>query len=101
MTLFTIFYDLSLSRNPISKPKNREICEIRAFDFFNWESTCKLTDVSDSIYDIKMDARPFDIIHDILRCLSLVQSLFEDRNAPIWRKREPTHMRLSGTEGLI
>ena len=47
-----------------------------------------------------MDARPFDTINDILRCLSLVQSLYEDRNAPNWRKREPTHMRLSGTDKL-
>ena len=32
-----------------------------------------------------MDARPFEITHDSLRCLSFVQSLFKDRNAPIWR----------------
>ena len=32
-----------------------------------------------------MDARPFDTIHDVLWCLSLVQSLFKDRNAPIRR----------------
>ena len=54
-----------------------------------------------SIYDIKMNAQPFDTIHDILRWLSLVQPLQEDRNAPIWRKREPTHMRLSRTDRLI
>ena len=29
-----------------------------------------------------------------------MQSLLEDGNAPIWRKREPRHMRLSGTDGL-
>ena len=28
------------------------------------------------------------------------QSLLEIRNAPIWRKREPTHLRLSGTDRL-
>ena len=28
-----------------------------------------------------MDAQPFDTFHDILRCLSLVQSLLKDRNA--------------------
>ena len=100
MTLFTIFYDLSLSHNPLSKTKNREICEIRTFYFFNCESTCNLTDVQASIYDRKMDARPFDSILDILRCLSPVQSILEDQNAPIWRKREPTHMRLSRTDRL-
>ena len=51
MTLFTIFYDLSLSRNPLLKPKNREI---RGFDFLNCESTCDLTDVQASIYDRKI-----------------------------------------------
>ena len=38
-----------------------------------------------SNYDRKMDALPFDTIHDILRCLSLMQSLLKDRNGPIWR----------------
>ena len=33
--------------------------------FLNCESTCDLTDVQASIYDRKMDARPFDTIHDI------------------------------------
>ena len=33
----------------------------------------------------KMDAPNFDTVHDILRCLSLVQSLLKGRNAPIWR----------------
>ena len=45
-------------------------------------------------------ARPFDTIHDILQCLSLVQSGLKDRNAPIWRKREPTHMSMTGTDRL-
>ena len=47
-----------------------------------------------------MDARPFETIKDILRCLNLVQSLYKGRNAPIWRKREPTYMKLSGTDRL-
>ena len=34
------------------------------------------------------------------RCLSLVQYFLEGRNVPIWREREPTHMRLSGTDRL-
>ena len=59
-----------------------------------------LADVSASIYDLKMDSQFFDPTHDILRCLSLVQSIYEDRNAPRWEKREPTHMRLSGTDRL-
>ena len=35
-----------------------------------------------------------------VRSLSLAQSLLKGANAPIWRQWEPTHMRLSGTEGL-
>ena len=49
--------------------------------FSNGARTCDLTDVPASNYDRKMDARPFDTIHDILSCLSLVQSLFKGRNA--------------------
>ena len=71
-----------------------------ALIFLNCESTCDLADVPASIYDRKTAARPFDTIHDILRCLSLAQSLLKGRNAPIWRKRAPTHMTLSGTDGL-
>ena len=32
-----------------------------------------------------MDARNFDTIHDLLRCLSLVQMILNGRNAQIWR----------------
>ena len=53
------------------------------------QRTCDLTDV------------PFDTIHDILRCLSLAQSLLERWNSPIWRMRELTHIKLSGTAELI
>ena len=53
--------------------------------FLKCESTCDLIDVTASIYDIKIHARPFDTTHDILRCLSFVKSLFKDRNAPFWR----------------
>ena len=63
--------------------------------------TCDLTDVPASNYDREMDARPFDTINDILRFLSLVQYLLKGRNGPIWSKREPNHMRLSGTDRLI
>ena len=56
-----------------------------ALIFLNCESTCDLADVPASIYDRKTAARPFDTIHDILRCLSLAQSLLKGRNAPIWR----------------
>ena len=59
-----------------------------------------LTDVPASLHDRKTVARPFDTIHDILQCLSLVQSLLKDQNAPIWRKREPTRTGLSGSDGL-
>ena len=47
-----------------------------------------------------MDARNFDTINDILRYLSLVQSLLKGRNTSIWRQRAPTPLRLSGTDGL-
>ena len=100
IALFTIFYDLSVSRNPLSKAKNREIWKIRALDFFKYKSTCDLTDVSASIDDRKRDDWPFDTIDDILWCLRLVQSLIKGRNALIWRKRKPTHMRLSETDRL-
>ena len=40
---------------------------------FKCESTCDFTDFSASIYDIKVAARRFNLIHDILRSLSLVQ----------------------------
>ena len=48
----------------------------------------------------KTAARPFDNVQDALQLLRLVQSLLKGRNAPIWRQEEPTHMRLSGTDGL-
>ena len=60
---------------------------------------CDLTDVPASIYDRKMDTRFFDTIQDI-RYLSFVQSLLRGRNTSILREREPTHMRLSGTDRL-
>ena len=50
-----------------------------------FECPCDSTDIPASIYDRTIDARPFDTPNDILRCLSFVQSLFKDRNAPIWR----------------
>ena len=98
--IFTIFYDLLVSRNPHSKPKNHEVCEIRAIDFLDSESTWDSTDVQAPIYDRKTAAKPFYTTHEIIRSLSLVQSLHKGRNAPLWRKREPTHVRLSGTDGL-
>ena len=59
-----------------------------------------MTDVQAAMYDRKTAARPFDTISDILRSLSLVQSLLKARNSPNWRERAPTHMNLSVTEGL-
>ena len=54
-------------------------------NFRNFARTCDSTDVSASNYDRKMDARLFDTIHDISRCLRLVQWLLKERNTPIWR----------------
>ena len=75
----------SHSRAISRSKKNLKFVEIMAETFLNCESACNLLDVLASIYDRKMAARLFDIIHDILRSLSLAQSLLEGRNAPIWR----------------
>ena len=81
-----------------SKSKNREIRENHGTNLVEfWEYV--LFDRC-SMYDWKNAARPFDTIHDILRSLSLVQSLPKGRNALIWRQRMPTHMILSGTDRL-
>ena len=53
--------------------------------FLNCGRTCDLTDDTASIYDRKTAARHFDTIHDILRALSLAQSLLKGRNAPVSR----------------
>ena len=69
-------------------------------DSFTFQSVREcfiLTDVPN--YDRKTDARRVDTILDILRFLSLAQSLLKGRNAPIWREQEPTQMKLSGTNG--
>ena len=52
-----------------------------------------------SIYYGKMDAR-FESIKDILRYLSPAQSLLKGYNTSLWRQREQTHMRLTGTDEL-
>ena len=67
-----------------------------ALIFFNFKRTFDMTDFPYSIYRSKTVARHFDRIH-ILLYLSLVK----DRNSQTWRERGPTHIRLSGTEGLI
>ena len=72
-----------LSRNPLSKSENRKICDIWANGFFIVRE--RMTNVLASNYDRKTDARPFETIQDILRCLSLVQSLLKGGNAQIWR----------------
>ena len=59
--------------------------KILAQTFLNCESTCDSTDVSASKYDRKPAAQPFNTIHDIIRSLSLMQSLLKGRNELIWR----------------
>ena len=98
--IFNILWPICLGQSAL-KAENRKICDILSIDFFELERTGYLADVSVSNYDTKTDARPFDTINDILRCLSLVQSLLKGRNPPIWCWRAPTPMRLSGTDGLI
>ena len=41
---FLRFLNLLVSRDPLAKSKNHEICEIWGFDFLNCESACDLTD---------------------------------------------------------
>ena len=74
MTQISRFYDLSV-----------------LLIFLNCESTCDLLDVPASVYDRKMDARPFDTIHGILRCLSLGNR---------FSKGEMRQFGASGTDGL-
>ena len=62
---------------PKSTLKKSQICDIRAFDFFNWQKSFDLTDVSSWIYDRTTVAQSFDTIHDILRSLSLAQALLK------------------------
>ena len=59
--------------------------KIMAQTFLNCVSTFDLTDVLGSIYDRKTAARPFDTMYDILRSLSVAQSLLKGQNSPIWR----------------
>ena len=63
---------------------SQKIYDIHGTVFFNCESTRAFTDFQASFYDRKTP-RPFDTIHDILRSLSLAQSLLEGQNEPIWR----------------
>ena len=86
-------WNARLARNPLLKSKNLEICEIKAFDFTNCASTCDLTYVPVSINNKKSATELFDTIHDIRRCLSLVQSLPNSGNAPIWHKQETTGLK--------
>ena len=82
----TLFLRFAVSRNPLSKSKNHEINEIRAFDFFLIVRVREISQMFQlQFFYRKMDARPFDNVHDILQCLSFAQSLFKDRNAPIRR----------------
>ena len=50
------FYDLLVSRNPLSKTKNREICENHSSNLLNCERSYDMTDVSALIYYRKPDA---------------------------------------------
>ena len=81
-------------------PKIVKFGKFMALIFLKCKSTSDLTDIPALIYDRKTVARRFDTIYNILRPPSLVQSLLTGQNAPIGRKLEPTHMRLSGTDGL-
>ena len=68
----------SLSKSDIGKFRKFVI-------FFNSERTRDLTDAPASIYDRKTATRRFSTFREILRSLSLAQSLLKDRNAARWR----------------
>ena len=80
----------------LRKLENPEICDIRAFDFFELWEKCVLTDVAASIYDRKPTARHFDTINDIQWCLSLVKShtnLESKHGDPwFWKKKTDNEM---------
>ena len=78
--LLTILLPLSLAKSAI-KIKIVKVVLFVALIILNSECTCDLTNVAASIYDRKIAVQTFDTIHDILRSLSLAQSLFEGRNA--------------------
>ena len=75
----------------MEKHQSRKICcqsrktvkfvKFMALIFLTCESTFDLTDVTSSISDIEIAARPFDTIHAILRSSSLEQPLLKGRNA--------------------
>ena len=88
----------SLSR--AVRSHNQKIVIFGLLHFLNCKRMSDLKGIPASNYDRKTDIQPFGTIRDIQRCLSLVHSLFKGRNAPIWCKWEPTHLRLSGTDGL-
>ena len=76
--LSNIVWPLSLFQFALKVKKNAKFVIFVSLTFLNAES------MSDST-DKKTAARRFDTIHDILRSLSLEQSLLKGRNAPIWR----------------
>ena len=65
--------------------KVKNFVKIKAVIVWKCESRCELTDVPASLNDKKNPARLFDTISDILRSLSLAQSLLKVWNAPICR----------------
>ena len=90
-TVYKILWPLSLAQSAVKVGKSGNLWKswLKLFWIVN---TCDLTKVPALIYNRKTAARPFDTIHDILRALSLVQSLLKGWNASIWRKRELTYM---------
>ena len=86
--VLTPFLRFLTSQSCVIRSQGRKIVKFMKFGTLislNCERMWYLTDVPASHYDRKTDARPFDTIHDILRCLCLIQSLLKGRNAPIWR----------------
>ena len=80
--------------------KNREICDIRGFDFLNCESTRDSIDVPALIYDEKTVPDVFTLSMTF-NDLSVSWNLFSKTEMrQILRQRAPTHRRLLGIEGL-
>ena len=84
---FDVLHNILSGQVSYNSISNSKIVKFGIFvpSFFNFESTCDLAYVPASIYDRKVADRRFDIIHVILRSLSLAQSRLKIRNAPIRR----------------
>ena len=74
LALLSRFYELTVSH---IRYQSREICEINGTNLFKLWEYVYFAYFPPPMYDRKTTAWPFDTIHDILRSLSLAQSLLK------------------------